>query len=732
MDATTHSNRGRLSGARLVAGLPGQAVTASGSQPGHEFRGNQWTEISGLDAKKLLKPSEKPGSHDPSKFIKDTDRFKFGKVALADIAKSESGVAYDSTVNMERARDYASRQGSFPPILIGEKRESGLHNVHDGGHRTTAARLRGDTHIAALVKIRSSDNSTLLSCVRAERLARRVEVVRAAGSASVSKFGCLMAQLPSLESELPNWAVDNIKSGTLAEEGIETETHCTVLYGFDLDFDASKLQQEYGGITLKLGKVSRFECPEYDVLKLTVESPDLVALNGRLMREFGDEVTPSKWPYNPHVTIAYVKKGTNKDLDGDKTFDGREIRVRQLLYSLPEKQGRVVIEASGPWQHNAVRAATDTLQTAHALVRDAGGLVLILRDAHYGTWDLPGGHLQRGETLLAGLSREVREETGLTPHVFHLSNRQQGAGDVYETTVAGHKPHVTLSSEHSEYRWVEQSKADLLAPYRLGGTALSKHRNAQAAAAAANRLAIHKAVTFAEGSVLHRQAATDAGKAAVAAGMLGLLAFGAFKAYQAASVALSTPEPAPRHFAPPDEERQPSKPPGAAGGPPSEPVAEPEAEPTGTGAEVDKEAEVFSGERREKLTGLAEETVGELEAERTAGVAAGDTESELSERLGKLAEKLENKTWSSAVNTEAQAAYGNAQLRMLARGGFKTKAWVSMHDDKVRDSHVKCDAQGAIPIADKFVNGLLHPGDPDGPPEEVCNCRCMIVGVDRV
>jgi len=564
------------------------------------------------------------------------------------------------------------------------------------------------------------------------RLARRVEAVRASGGASVSKFGCLMAQLPSLDSELPNWAADNIKSGTLAEEGIETETHCTVLYGFDLDFDASKLQQEYGGITLKLGKVSRFECPEYDVLKLTVESPDLVALNERLMREFGDEVTPSKWSYNPHVTIAYVQKGTNKDLDGNKTFDGREIRVRQLLYSLPEKQGRVVIEASGTRQHNAVRAATDTLQTAHALVRDAGGLVLILKDAHYGTWDLPGGHLQRGETLLEGLSREVREETGLTPHVFHLSNRQQGAGDVYETTVAGHKPHVTLSSEHSEYRWVDQSKADLLAPYRLGGATLAKHRNAQASAAAANRLAIHKAVTFAEGSVLHRQAATDAGKAAVAAGMLGLLAFGAFKAYQAASVALAPPEPAPRHFAPPDEERPRGEPPGDAGGPPSEPLEQPEAEPAGTGPEVDKEAEVFSGERREKLAGLAKETVGELEAERTAGVAAGDTESELSERLGKLAEKLENQTWSSAVNTEAQAAYGNAQLRMLARGGFRTKAWVSVHDDLVRPSHVKCDAQGAIPIADKFSNGLLHPGDPDGPPEEVCNCRCMIVGVDRV
>ena len=730
-----------------MAGLPGAAVTASGSHPGHPFRGNQWT------VGDLFK---KPGLPDRTYRVKRVNGSKiyylgshYGDNPPRGIIREASAAEHRNFVKVNATQAAHPFQGnqytdaspwSFHGVNTVKKQADEWRKLKESGLcpwcGAAKSRQHGgmDRHLRSCQKkpIVQSSNYSLLSAVRAERLARRVEAVRAAGGADVSKFGCLMAQLPSLDSELPNWAADNIKSGTLAEEGIETETHCTVLYGFNLDFDSSKLQQEYGGITLKLGKVSRFECPEYDVLKLAVESPDLVALNERLMREFENEVTPSKWSYNPHVTIAYVQKGTNKNLDGDKTFEGREIRVRQLLYSLPEKQGRVVIEASSTQQRNAVHAATDTLQTAHALVRDAGGLVLILKDSHYGTWDLPGGHLQRGETLLAGLSREVREETGLTPHVFHLSNRQQGAGDVYETTVAGHKPHVTLSSEHSEYRWVEQSKADLLAPYRLGGTALSQHRNAQAAAAAANRLAIHKAVTFAEGSVLHRQAATDAGKAAVAAGMLGLLAFGAFKAYQAASTALATPEPAPRYFAPPDEERPQGEPPSDAGGPLGEPVAQPEEEPAGTGADVDKEAEVFSGERREKLTGLAEETVGELEAERTAGVAAGNTESELSARLGKLAEKLENETWSSAVNTEAQAAYGNAQLRMLARGGFRTKAWVSLHDDRVRPSHVKCDAQGAIPIADKFVNGLLHPGDPDGPPEEVCNCRCIIVGVDRV
>jgi hypothetical protein len=30
-------------------------------------------------------------------------------------------------------------------------------------------------------------------------------------------------------------------------------------------------------------------------------------------------------------------------------------------------------------------------------------------------------------------------------------------------------------------------------------------------------------------------------------------------------------------------------------------------------------------------------------------------------------------------------------------------------------------------VGDEFVNGLRHPGDPEGPPEEVIHCRCTIV-----
>ncbi len=37
------------------------------------------------------------------------------------------------------------------------------------------------------------------------------------------------------------------------------------------------------------------------------------------------------------------------------------------------------------------------------------------------------------------------------------------------------------------------------------------------------------------------------------------------------------------------------------------------------------------------------------------------------------------------------------------------------------------EAQGPIGMAQVFTNGLKYPGDPDGGPEEVINCRCTLV-----
>lgn len=52
-----------------------------------------------------------------------------------------------------------------------------------------------------------------------------------------------------------------------------------------------------------------------------------------------------------------------------------------------------------------------------------------------------------------------------------------------------------------------------------------------------------------------------------------------------------------------------------------------------------------------------------------------------------------------------------------------------MHDDRTRLTHLAADGQVRA-RGEPFLVGnalLMEPGDPGGPPEEVANCRCVLV-----
>jgi 8-oxo-dGTP pyrophosphatase MutT (NUDIX family) len=53
-----------------------------------------------------------------------------------------------------------------------------------------------------------------------------------------------------------------------------------------------------------------------------------------------------------------------------------------------------------------------TLGTRTAVI-DAGGRVMLVRHSYAAGWSLPGGGVERGETIFASAIREVREEAGI-------------------------------------------------------------------------------------------------------------------------------------------------------------------------------------------------------------------------------------------------------------------------------------------------------------------------------
>ena len=87
-------------------------------------------------------------------------------------------------------------------------------------------------------------------------------------------------------------------------------------------------------------------------------------------------------------------------------------------------------------------------------------------DLYPGAWEFPGGHLEDGETLKAGLRRELEEEIGFiedfNPIITHYydeikKNNEELVHDVeidFIVNVDSSKINVKLSSEHCDYRWV--------------------------------------------------------------------------------------------------------------------------------------------------------------------------------------------------------------------------------------------------------------------------------------
>lgn len=115
-----------------------------------------------------------------------------------------------------------------------------------------------------------------------------------------------------------------------------------------------------------------------------------------------------------------------------------------------------------------------------------------------------------------------------------------------------------------------------------------------------------------------------------------------------------------------------------------------------------------------------------VEAAARSGI--GRTPAEAGERMRRVADMNSNAT-ARRVRTAVNGAENAGRMdAMLARGG--SKRWVTVQDERVRDSHAALHGV-VVPVDQPFDNGLMFPGDPSGPPEEVYNCRCSLEWVEE-
>ena len=122
--------------------------------------------------------------------------------------------------------------------------------------------------------------------------------------------------------------------------GLETEPHCTLLYGFHQEiqsYDIKKVLKNHTFSTCKLHNVSLFENEKYDVLKYDVGYP---TRSGEFLHKCNKEL--SKYPhttnfpdYHPHLTIAYLKPGMGSKYVEVLKNQEFELTPQYAVYSHP-------------------------------------------------------------------------------------------------------------------------------------------------------------------------------------------------------------------------------------------------------------------------------------------------------------------------------------------------------------------------------------------------------------
>ena len=110
------------------------------------------------------------------------------------------------------------------------------------------------------------------------------------------------------------------------------------------------------------------------------------------------------------------------------------------------------------------------------------------------------------------------------------------------------------------------------------------------------------------------------------------------------------------------------------------------------------------------------------------GIENGDSIPKISKSLTEVI----GNNYASAVRnarTMTTSAENHGRLdsynELANQGVIQLKVWIATPDERTRESHLFMDGE-EVGIMDTFSNGLMFPGDGDGDPEEVWNCRCTM------
>ena len=145
------------------------------------------------------------------------------------------------------------------------------------------------------------------------------------------EYGCAMA---FFDSDNWNSITSLVNKEDLHNKGLENEIHVTLLFGLHDDINEDQLfsmLKTFPAISVFVNKFSIFENDEFDILKFDVKNNLLNSLNKQLTDNF--EYTTNHPDYHPHITVAYLKKGTGKKYNNYKLADPIKLTSTKYVYS---------------------------------------------------------------------------------------------------------------------------------------------------------------------------------------------------------------------------------------------------------------------------------------------------------------------------------------------------------------------------------------------------------------
>jgi hypothetical protein len=164
-----------------------------------------------------------------------------------------------------------------------------------------------------------------------------------------SEYGCLMLDLDIEDWDRMLAMIDTDDIYDTVEHGLEYHPHVTVLFGFLPEVTVEDIRKAIerlkiqSPITLQITGISHFDGARQDVdacdvVKFDVKSSYL----NRLHDYFKQFPHFEKYTdYHPHITLAYVKKGTGQKYDHTFVY-GMVLKSKTFLWSDKDKNSCII------------------------------------------------------------------------------------------------------------------------------------------------------------------------------------------------------------------------------------------------------------------------------------------------------------------------------------------------------------------------------------------------------